>query len=91
MPPRRITQRSYDVFGADVESLREGFAHIHMPPERWDAAVGIVREVLVANDVSQFYWYKPPRTAQLCGYWDDAEVNMIWISPSEVHIQAQTP
>jgi len=91
MPPKGATHREYDVHGDDVESLRAGFAQIQMPTERWNAALEIVREVLVANDVAQFCWYKPPTTAQLCGYWDEAEVNMIWISPSEVHINALTP
>lgn len=85
------TYRDYDIHGDDVESLRNGFAHIQMPAARWEAALEIVREVLTANDVARFYWYVPPTTAQICGYWDEAEVNMIWISPSEVHMNAQTP
>lgn len=91
MAPKGNAYLDYEVHGDDVKSLRDGFAHIQMPLERWDAALGIVQEVLVANDVAKFCWYKPPATNQLCGYWDDAELNMIWISPSEVHISAQTP
>jgi len=91
MAPKGNTYLDYEVHGDDVKSLRDGFAHIQMPPERWDAALEIVQEVLEANGVAKFCWYAPPTTAQICGYWDDAELNMIWISPSEVHINAQTP
>lgn len=91
MSPKKDAYLEYDVHGEGVTSLRDGFAQIQMPPERWDEAIEIVTEVLNANGVSQFYWYKPPATNELCGYWDDADVNMIWVSPSDVHVHARTP
>jgi hypothetical protein len=43
MAPKGNAYLDYEVHGDDVKSLRDGFAHIQMPLERWDAALEIVQ------------------------------------------------
>lgn len=80
----------YEVHGEGIESLREGFARLAMPANRHREALTIVREVSDANGASTLRWYMPPVTPEICGYWDDSEVNQLWITSAEVHIAATT-
>jgi hypothetical protein len=82
--------RKYAVHGDGVESLRIGFGELGMLPSRQEAALAIARDVAQANGAAAFRWYKPPATDELCCYWDDAAVNQMWISTSEVHVAAWT-
>lgn len=81
----------YEVHGEGIDSIRSGFDELGMPPERRDEAFQIVREVLSANQVQTFRWYKTPGTNELACYWDDAPVNMLWVTVGEVHIDVSTP
>jgi hypothetical protein len=83
--------RRYPIHGNTVESLTEGFDALCMPESRRSQAMQIVREVLKANGVSVFRWYKTERTNELACYWDDADVNKLWITPTEVHVECRTP
>jgi len=42
----------------DLESIREGFVELGMPEHRRAEAYQIVSEVLAANQVVDFRWYK---------------------------------
>lgn len=86
MPGKRTQNWSYAVHGEGISSLTPGFDEIGMPAHRRTAAVEIIREVLTANGASDFYWYKPPATEELCCYWDDATRNLMWINAGELHV-----
>lgn len=77
-------------FEGDFETLRDGFAAIGMPPERWTDASAIVREVLEANDAVGFRWYKPDRTDELACTWAGVGQNALWIGTNNVHVSTAT-
>ena len=81
----------YAVNGNGVGSLPDGFARLAMPAHRHREALAIVREVIKANGASVFRWYMPPATPEICCYWDDADINQLWITSSEVHVAEGTP
>ncbi len=85
------TYRNYPIHGDSLASIREGFAELAMPRERWDEAYKLLSEVLETNQVSVFRWYKTAGTNELSCYWDDASVNMVWVTAGDVHIAADTP
>jgi hypothetical protein len=58
--------RRYAIHGDGIDSIRAGFDEIAMPSERRNEAVKIISEVLDANDVQEFRWYKTPGTDELC-------------------------
>jgi len=80
----------YKVHGNDLDSLRQGFREIGMPENRYREALAIVREITEANDVREFRWYKTEGKDELCCYWDKQTVNVLWITPSNVHMRAET-
>lgn len=80
--------QSYRVHGDDVDSLWTGFDEIAMPEHRRDEALAIVREVVEVNDAQDFRWYKTEGKDELCCYWDDLAVNVLWITANNVHIKA---
>jgi hypothetical protein len=82
--------KRYRVHGDGVDSLRAGFHEIGMPENRRGEARAIVREVVEANDVREFRWYKTEGKDELCCYWDDHAANVLWITPNNVHIKADT-
>lgn len=82
--------RQYAVHGDDVESIREGFRELAMPEHRRADAFRIVGEVLAANQVVDFRWYKTDGTNELACYWDDQPVNTLWVTASEAHIPSDT-
>ncbi len=57
-----------------------------MPAARRDEAMTVVREVLEANSVVDFHWYKTRGTRELACYWDDAAQNLLWVTVNKVHI-----
>jgi hypothetical protein len=83
--------RTYALHGDGIDSIHAGFDELAMPFERRNEAVEIISEVLAANHAQVFRWYKPPGTNELSCYWDDADVNMLWVTPAAVHIDASTP
>lgn len=91
MTPKGNKYLDYEIHGEGLDSIRAGFGELGMPLERRDVALRIIREVLDANGVQVFRWYKTPGTNELCCYWDDADVNMLWVTPGDVHIEASTP
>lgn len=86
MVGKRAGNERYDIHGSDVESLRQGFTELGVPEHRRATALELVREVLEANGARDFYWYKPPATAELCGYWDDADQNLVWVTTAAVAV-----
>lgn len=82
--------RRYRVHGDGVGSLVAGFDEIGMPPHRRVEALAIVRELVDANDVREFRWYKTEGKDELCCYWDDHQVNLLWITANNVHVTADT-
>jgi hypothetical protein len=80
----------YSVHGDSIDSLAEGFIALGMPASRRSAASQIVREVLKVNNVTVFRWYKTEGTNELSCYWDDAKVNMLWVTSTDVHIERDT-
>lgn len=90
MTPKRDANKTYKVHGDGIDSLRRGFDHIGMPSHRHAEAMRIVSEVIAANNATHFYWYAPPMTGEVCGYWDDAEVNQLWVQPSVVYVRRVT-
>ncbi len=83
---KRSGNQKYKVHGEGVSSLVQGFDEIGMPEYRRSAALVLLGEVLAANDVTDFYWYMPPATEELCCYWDAAEQNQLWINAGELHV-----
>jgi hypothetical protein len=65
--------------------MGSGFETLGMPRYRWDAAKEIVGDVLAANDARVFRWYATPAVFELCGWWDDAEKNLLWVWANNVH------
>jgi hypothetical protein len=61
-----------------------------MPEHRRAEAYRIVGEVLAANDVVDFRWYKTDGKSELVCYWDDQPANALWVTASEVHIPSDT-
>jgi hypothetical protein len=82
--------KTYAIHGDGIDSIRAGFDKLAMSAERRNEAIKIIREVLDANHVRVFRWYKTPGTNELSCYWDDADVNMLWVTPGDVHIEAST-
>ena len=80
--------KRYAVHGDGLDSIREGFDHLGMPDYRRGEAFRVVSEVLAANDVVDFRWYKTDGTNELACYWDDQPSNVLWVTSSEVHIPA---
>lgn len=80
--------KRYRVHGDGVESLWTGFEEIGMPEHRRSAALAMVREVVDANNVREFRWYKTEGKDELCCYWDDLALNVLWISANNVHFKA---
>lgn len=87
MAGKRESIQQYEMHGHEVASLGRGFDELGMPTYRRATAIEIVHEVLEANKASDFYWYKPPATDELCCYWDDAELNLMWINSGELHVR----
>jgi hypothetical protein len=83
--------RSYRIHGDGIDSLVVGFNEINMPDSRRAEALTIVREVLEANHAGLLRWYKTEHTDELACYWDDSEVNTLWINPGELHVARGTP
>ena len=82
--------RQYAVHGDDLESVREGFRVLGMPEHRRAEAFQIVDEVLAANQVVDFRWYKTDGHNELACYWDDQPANTLWVTASKVHIPSDT-
>jgi len=82
---------AYGCHGEGLGSLSVGFDYIKMPDERREEALNIISDVMRANDAHEFRWYKTDRMRELSCYWDEAEINMMWIGPGQVHIAASTP
>lgn len=82
--------KSYALHGDGLESIHAGFDDIGMPGERRGEAMKIISEVLDANGVQDFRWYKPPATDELACYWDSAAINMLWVTAGEVHVDVTT-
>src|SRR5262245_20154657 len=80
------TNLGYDVHGVGHESIAAGFRGLARPERRIPEAFKIVEEVLVANGVVDFRWYKPRATDELCCYWDDHDTNVLWITASAVFV-----
>lgn len=80
--------KAYEVHGDSVETIRHGFEAIGMPTHRQAEAQAIVRDVLGANDVTDFRWYLPPTTPEVCCYWDGQEKNVLWVNSASVSILA---
>lgn len=80
--------KRYRVHGDGFNSLTAGFQEIGMPEVRRGEALAIVREVAEANDVREFRWCKTEGKDELCCYWDNHEVNVLWITATNVHIRA---
>ena len=81
--------RRYAVHGDGLASIRDGFNELAMPEHRRAEAFSIVSEVLAANRVVDFRWYRTEVTNELACYWDDQPTNVLWVTPSEVHIPAE--
>lgn len=86
MEPKANKNIDYEFHGNDVDSMRVGFEQIGMPNFRWEEAGVIVKEVLEANAVRSFYWYKVANTDELACYWNDATKNLLWVQRHEVHV-----
>jgi hypothetical protein len=82
--------KRYRVHGDGVDPLTTGFNEIRMPQHRQREALAIVREVAAANGVRSFHWYKYESKAELCCYWDHHTANVLHITPTNVHIRADT-
>lgn len=91
MAGKRDRNRRYDVHGDGVETVRDGLAEIGMDDSRRSAAVRLVGEVLEANGATDFRWYKTSGKDELACYWGDWTKNVLWVTPSEVHIRASDP
>lgn len=87
---RHLVTGGEHAVNGDFEALREGFAAIGMPQERWAEASAIVREVLDANGASGFRWYKPDRTDELACTWVGVGQNALWIAGNNVHVSPAT-
>jgi hypothetical protein len=61
-----------------------------MPENRRREALVIVREIVEANDVREFRWYRTEGKPELCCYWDHHPANVLWITPTNVHINSDT-
>lgn len=59
-----------------------------MPAHRHAEAQSILREVIDANNVVKFRWYKPPSTPEVCCYWDDHETNVLWVHAGSISFPA---
>lgn len=81
----------YNVHGDGIDSIQTGFDEIGMPRNRHNEAIAIIREVLQANNATNFRWYKPPATDELSCYWEGARINMLWVTPIDVHVDVDTP
>ena len=90
-PPKGDIHLTYRVHGSGLSSLVEGFSHIGMPEHRRKEATAIISEILDANGVGVFRWYKTDSLNELCCYWDDAAANMMWVGPGQIHIKSTTP
>lgn len=86
MAPKGDAHRGYAVHGDSVDTIRAGFDSIGMLAHRQAEAQSIVREVVEANGVVDFRWYKPDDTPELCCYWDDLDRNVLWVTVANVHI-----
>ncbi len=86
MSPKGDTNKRYEIHGDSLTTLRTAFTEIVMPEHRHSEAAAIISEVLTANAVQEFHWYKTPGTAELACYWDQAPQNLLWITATEVHI-----
>jgi hypothetical protein len=62
-----------------------------MPEPRQGEALAIVREVAAVNGVRHLRWYKYESKDEFCCYWDGHTANVLWITPTNVHIQADSP
>jgi hypothetical protein len=82
--------RRYRVHGDGLDSIRDGFAELAMPEHRRRDAFAIVNEVLRANEVVDFRWYKTEGKDELVCYWDEQPYNVLWVTASEVHIVSDT-
>jgi hypothetical protein len=85
---KRDINHSYSVHGDDVASMTRGFMEIGMPSSRHAAALEIVRDVMVANKAREIRWYVTHVPLEVCGYWDAAEQNQMWIWPGVVAVLA---
>lgn len=57
------------------------FYAIGMPSARRSLALGIVGEVVEANEVRNFRWHKPHATVELCCTWDAATAKLCHGAP----------
>lgn len=88
--PRGDAFKDHDVHGIGVKDIRRGFDEIGMPTRRHPLAEKIVNEVMAANGATTLYWYVTNSRKEVNCYWDDAEVNTLWIAPNNVHILEST-
>ena len=77
--------RRYAVHGDGLASIRDGFNELAMPEHRRAEAFSIVSEVLAANRVVDFRWYRTEVTNELACYWDDQPTNVLWVTPRPVN------
>jgi hypothetical protein len=82
--------KRYRVHGDGVDTLAADLDEIRMAEPRLSEALAIVREVDAANGVRSFRWYKYESKDELCCYWDGHMANVLWITPTNVHIQADS-
>ena len=80
--------RRYAIHGDGLASIRAGLNVLAMPQHRRAEAFSIVSEVLGANRVVEFRWYKTDGHNELACYWDDQPTNVLWVTPRKVHIPA---